>query len=176
MASRLLLEDGRREGMDAGHPFAPQYADEVAVTRVLPEGVGPGVLWWSTPEKSGGWWWLCLEDIPGTMPVLAPGTEDTVRAVEAVRWAGRVLTPSPLPGARPITDLAGRWFAGWATLSTDPPADLDPWAARHLERLVGVEQGWQDAADGTTLLHFDLRPDNMLARPGGPVVITPRRN
>ncbi|NXY97117.1 hypothetical protein HYE82_22625 [Streptomyces sp. BR123] len=123
------------KGMDAGHPFAPQYADEVTVTRILPEGVGPGVLWWSAPEESGGWWRLCLEDIPGTMPVLAPGAEDTVRAVEAVGRAGRALTPSPLSGARPITELAGRWLTGWAALSMDAPADLDSWAARHLEQL-----------------------------------------
>ncbi|GLF99456.1 phosphotransferase family protein [Streptomyces yaizuensis] len=94
MASRLLLDDGRTaflKGMSGDHPFAPQYADEITVTSALPDGVGPRVLWWATPDDSAGWWWLCLEDIPGTVPVLSPQAADTVKALAAVEQAGRLL-------------------------------------------------------------------------------------
>ncbi|MFI1887223.1 phosphotransferase family protein [Streptomyces jumonjinensis] len=174
VASRLLLEDGRRvfvKGMSGDHPFAPQYADEIAVTSVLPDGVGPRALWWATPEDSSGWWWLCLEDIPGTVPVLSPDSADTVMALAAVEQAGKLLTPSPLESARPITELVGRWLTGWSTLAARNPDDLDPWAARHLSALAGIEENWQQAAAGKTLLHWDLRPDNMLRREDGSVVI-----
>ncbi|WP_327255439.1 phosphotransferase family protein [Streptomyces sp. NBC_01244] len=174
VASRLLLDDGRRvflKGMNSDHPFAPQYADEIAVTSVLPAGVGPGVVWWAAPEESGGWWWLCLEDIPGAVPVLAPGSADTVAVLAAVEEAGKLLTPSPLDGAKPIADLIGRWLTGWSFLAGQVPSDLDPWAARHLGTLAAIEQDWQQAAEGNTLLHWDLRPDNMLRRENGRVVI-----
>ncbi|MFE7803811.1 phosphotransferase family protein [Streptomyces sp. NPDC057430] len=174
VASRLRLDDGRHvflKGMSADLPFAPQYADEVAVTSVLPEGVGPRVGWWANPGESGGWWWLCLEDIPGTMPVLAPDSADTEMALAAVEQAGKLLTPSPLDGAKPIADLVGRWLTGWSTLATQIPDDLDLWAARNLEALAAIEQDWQQEAGGNTLLHWDLRPDNMLRREDGTVVI-----
>ncbi|MEV7545591.1 phosphotransferase [Streptomyces sp. NPDC089915] len=174
VASRLCLDDGRRvflKGMDAEHPFASQYGDEVAVTSVLPDGVGPRVLWSAGPAESVGWWWLCLEDIPGTVPVLSPGSADTEMTLAAVEQAAKLLTPSPLDGAKPIAELVGRWLTGWSTLSAQIPDDLDPWAARHLEALAAIEQGWRQAAGGNTLLHWDLRPDNMLRREDGTVVI-----
>lgn len=168
MASRLLLDDGRRvflKGIDAAHPWAPQYADEIAVTTALPDGIGPDVRWSAAPEESGGWWWLCLEDVPGTHPVLAPGTPGTERAVAAVDRALSRLTPSPAGGTRPVAHVVGPWLTGWSALRTAPPAGLDPWAGRHLDRLAAIERDWWPASHGDTLLHWDLHTANMLHRP-----------
>ncbi|WP_327255464.1 hypothetical protein [Streptomyces sp. NBC_01244] len=79
--------------------------------------MGPDVVWWATPQESGGWWWLCLEDIPGAVPVLTPGSADTVAVLAAVEEAGKLLTPSPLEDAKPIADLVGRWLTGWSFCS-----------------------------------------------------------
>ncbi|MFJ7271875.1 hypothetical protein ACIQV3_35430 [Streptomyces sp. NPDC099050] len=168
LASRLLLEDGRRvflKGIHARHPWAPRYADEIAVTTALPAGTGPGVCWSAAPEESGGWWWLCLEDVPGTHPVLAPGATGTARAVAAVDRALRRHTPSPARGTRPVADVVGPWLTGWSALRTAPPAGLDPWAGRHLYRLAAIERDWWRASRGDTLLHWDLHTANMLHRP-----------
>ncbi|MFZ3474892.1 phosphotransferase family protein [Streptomyces sp. 4.24] len=170
VASRLLLDDGRRaflKGIHAAHPAAPQYADEIAVTTALPAGIGPGVRWSAAPEESGGWWWLCLEDVAGTHPVLAPGTADTRLAVDAVERAARRLTPSPAGGTRPVARVVGPWMTGWSALRTAPPAGLDPWARRHLDLLARIERDWWPASVGDTLLHWDLHPANMLRRPAG---------
>ncbi|MFD5143564.1 phosphotransferase [Streptomyces sp. NPDC058401] len=168
LASRLLLADGRRvflKGIHAAHPWAPRYADEIAVTTALPAGIGPRVWWTAAPEESGGWWWLCLEDVPGTHPVLAPGAAGTERAVAAVETALRRLTPSPVGGTRPAVRVVGPWLTGWSALRTAPPAGLDPWARRRLDRLAAIERDWWPASHGDTLLHWDLHTANMLHRP-----------
>ena len=42
---------------------------------------------------------------------------------------------------------------------------VDPWAQRHLTELVALEAVSPDATTGTTLLHTDLRADNILLTP-----------
>ncbi|MDG4857020.1 phosphotransferase [Streptomyces sp. T-3] len=175
LASRLLLTDGRRmflKGMDGSHPFAPQYADEVAITSALPEGVGPRVLWWAAPCEDMEWWLLCLEDVPGSPPDLSPAEDaDTEAVVKAVERAGKMLTPCPVDAAHPIGDILGRWFTGWRDLAEEGVEDLDPWAARNLTALASVELQWQPEAAGDSLIHWDLRPDNMIRRPDGSVLL-----
>jgi aminoglycoside phosphotransferase (APT) family kinase protein len=39
---------------------------------------------------------------------------------------------------------------------------LDPWAACHLDELVALEQRWAEAAQGDSLVHGDVRADNIL--------------
>jgi hypothetical protein len=40
--------------------------------------------------------------------------------------------------------------------------ELDPWVTENLDRLATLEAGWAEAAAGDTLLHADLRADNIL--------------
>src|SRR5262249_3621180 len=54
--------------------------------------------------------------------------------------------------------------------STADPDTLDEWTRAHLADLIALESEWQQAAAGDTLLHLDLRADNMLIRPDGEVV------
>jgi aminoglycoside phosphotransferase (APT) family kinase protein len=46
---------------------------------------------------------------------------------------------------------------------------LDPWSQRHLDELVALEARVADAVAGQTLLHLDLRADNILLTPDGRV-------
>src|SRR5438552_9903126 len=39
---------------------------------------------------------------------------------------------------------------------------LDPWSRLHLDQLADLEATWADHAAGDTLLHADLRADNLL--------------
>ncbi|WP_078894316.1 phosphotransferase [Streptomyces sp. CT34] len=174
LACRLQLADGRRaflKGIDGDHPFAPQYRSEVEITPLIPEGIGPKVLWSTTPEEGAGWWLLCLEDLPGGNPTLAPGSAATAAVIEAVEKAGKALTPAPLADAEPITKRVGSWLTGWANLAASPTDDLDPWAVRNLDRLAEAEPLWQSAAGGETFIHWDLRPDNFVLRADGTAVI-----
>jgi aminoglycoside phosphotransferase (APT) family kinase protein len=75
--------------------------------------------------------------------------------------------------------LVGSNPDGPADPRRDGPADPDPdllaglddWSARHLDRLAELEPRWTDAAAGTTLLHGDLRADNMLITEDGVVFV-----
>ena len=55
-------------------------------------------------------------------------------------------------------------FSGWRSLAADPAlaARLDPWSRANVDRLAALEADWAIAARGTTLLHGDLRADNIL--------------
>jgi Ser/Thr protein kinase RdoA (MazF antagonist) len=48
---------------------------------------------------------------------------------------------------------------------------LDEWSRRHLDEVAELEAGWPDAAAGDTLLHADLRADNVLLGPDGVVFV-----
>jgi hypothetical protein len=47
-------------------------------------------------------------------------------------------------------------------LGVDTLKDLDPWVVRHLDTLAELESRWMEASVGNTLLHSDLRADNIL--------------
>ena len=69
--------------------------------------------------------------------------------------------------------MVGEYFAeefrGWRELAGGEPRSgldlLDPWALRHLDALAQLEGGWAEAGAGDTLLHADLRADNILVTP-----------
>jgi hypothetical protein len=77
-----------------------------------------------------------------------------------------------VPGVPSAADNLAGDFAGWDRIAADPPADLDPWLAEHLDDLrAAADRGLAALATGDTLVHFDIRADNMLIRPDGRVVI-----
>jgi aminoglycoside phosphotransferase (APT) family kinase protein len=51
------------------------------------------------------------------------------------------------------------------------PAGLDEWSSRNLNRLAELESGWPDAVHGSTLLHCDVRSDNLLVTAAGVVFV-----
>ena len=84
--------------------------------------------------------------------------------MQALSSLHRDLTPSPLPSLTPLAGYARHLFGGWAELAAmdTPPAALDEWARSHLERLAELESGWPAACEGPTLVHGDVRADNVL--------------
>ena len=81
------------------------------------------------------------------------------------------LTPSPVRGLRAARDRLNDNFSGWDRIALDPPADLDPWAGRHLDRLLALAARARSALTGDTLVHTDLRADNLLLTPEGRVMV-----
>jgi hypothetical protein len=166
VASRLVLTDGRRvfvKGMPAAHALAGTYRAEAAVLTRLPEQVpAPRLL----RVVDGEWIVLVLEDIDGMQPSLRPGSPDLAAVLAALGTAARTLTPCPLPDAPGVLDDLGPLLRGWTSLSAAPPENLDPWARRHLDSLAAMETAWHPWAEGDTLLHNDVRPDNMIRRVG----------
>jgi aminoglycoside phosphotransferase (APT) family kinase protein len=173
IATRLRLADGRRAFVKAvgphPNPDSPAiHRGEARIAAALPRSAPAArLLWWL---ERRGWVALAFEDVDGTHPVLPWRRQELRRVLGMVAAMGAALTPAP-PGIPPIAERLRDSFRGWRRLAaahadgTDDLTGLDPWAARHLDRLAELEAAWPPAAAGPTLLHADLRADNLLLTP-----------
>jgi aminoglycoside phosphotransferase (APT) family kinase protein len=163
LAARIRTKDGRRCFVKAvselANPDTPDlHRREAEVVAALPhEAPVPRLLW---SYDSGGWVALGFEDVEGSTPA-QPWRESELRlVVDALHRLQDALTPTPIDSA-----TAGDGFAthirGWSELRA-ARAPLETWAARHLDRLVDLEAQAPAATAGETLLHFDVRADNMI--------------
>jgi aminoglycoside phosphotransferase (APT) family kinase protein len=108
------------------------------------------------------WIALLLTDVAGAHPDLPwqPGQLATVMA--AIDRLAAALTPAPI-GLTAVGLRLDRMLHGWRDLAAEGgAAGLDPWSAANLPRLAALEATWADHSVGTTLLHGDLRADNLL--------------
>lgn len=175
LASRLVLADGRRVFAKAisadRNPRSPElYRREIAVMSALPDGLPAPQLRWSHDDDD--WVMLVLDDIDGVMPDVPWRPEQLTRVLAALEQLADDLTPTPIP-AMPIVDDLSENFRSWAACAADPnlTSRLNPWAQQHLAWLVELESGWADAARGDTLLHADLRADNLLITTDNQVLV-----
>jgi aminoglycoside phosphotransferase (APT) family kinase protein len=93
-----------------------------------------------------------------------PEKRSCVNVAAAIANLSDTLTPSPLP--RSALGTASDHFAmricGWAEIAAEKPAGVDGWSLRHLDKLVALESQAPAAVEGKTLVHFDVRADNLL--------------
>ncbi|WP_370973855.1 phosphotransferase family protein [Amycolatopsis sp. cg9] len=166
LASRLALSDGRRVFAKAisadQNPRAPRlYRREIEVMRSLPASVPAPRLRWSYDD--GKWVMLVLDDVDGAMLATPWRPGQFARVMSALERLADGLTPAPVPAMSIVDDLAEN-FRSWHAIGADPQlaSRLDEWARANLTRLAELESGWASAARGDTLLHADLRADNLL--------------
>ena len=178
LAARLRTRDGRRVFVKAigpePNPDSPaMHRREVEVVRALPSEAPVPRLLWSYDEGEEGWVVLVFEDVDGRSPAEPWRPEELDRVLDALTALADLLTPSPLPRKKIGSPKDWPIVAGghWRKLAEGPPARLDNWSARHLDRLAELEADAPDAAAGDTLLHLDLRADNLLLTPDRVVVV-----
>jgi aminoglycoside phosphotransferase (APT) family kinase protein len=166
LAARLRTADGGRLFVKAvgasPNPHAVElHRREARVAAALPMSVPAPRLRWVLDE--GDWVVLAFDDVGGTTPQLPWRAEDLERVLAAVTELADALTPSPLP-AEPAGELLGPMLMRWRDLSRHPDdlARLDPAWRRRLDELVELEGRWPDAAGGESLVHLDLRADNIV--------------
>ncbi|MFI7222614.1 aminoglycoside phosphotransferase family protein [Nonomuraea angiospora] len=163
-AVRLRADNGRRVFVKAVGPepnadSVRLYRAELEIAAALPDSVpAPRLL---TGFELEGWVALVFEDVEGASPELPWRRDQLDRVLGAVRRMSAELTPAPI-AAPPIAGALDSSFRGWRRLLEEDTAGLDPWALRHLDELAELESGWAAAAAGDTLLHRDLRADNIL--------------
>lgn len=163
-AVRLRAADGRRLFVKAVGPepnpdSAGIYRAEARIAAALPASV-PAPRLIATFEVDG-WVVLAFEDIEGRHPAMPWRRDELDRVTAAVARMSAELTPAPM-AAPPIAEAFEGSFDGWRRLRGADTAGLDPWAVRHLDALAELESGWARAAEGDTLLHGDVRADNVL--------------
>lgn len=175
-AGIVHLDGGGREFVKAAcsdlHPVAANsYRSETKVLASLPVGVPAPALRWTA--EAAGWVALGIDVVEGTMPGLpwTPSTLDS--AVQACEQSAIALDPSPLGLELPRLAeemTVGQPFTGWfARLARGEVGSdaLTSWARRSATDLQHLVDAAVDAIDGDTACHGDLRPDNMIADPGG---------
>lgn len=170
LAARLRTSNNSRVFVKAVpgtvNPDSPDiYRREIRVVSQLPEGLPVPSLLWSFDEGPDGWVVLCFEDVAGWHPTL-PWRDGELRAViDALDDMLVRLTPSPL-ATHAAGEHIGAW-AGWCHLRERPLPGLDAWMVDHLDDLVALEQSVADATLGTSLVHLDIRADNLLFSDAG---------
>ena len=169
VAARVRLSDGRRAFVKAAglapNPDSPvMHRREGEVAAALPPAVpAPRLL---GTYDDGDWVALMFEDIAGRQPRLPWRRAELDRVLDLLTGLARALTPSPLALAS-VAERHGDEWSGFRELaaahaSGDALADLDPWIARNVARLAELEAAWPLAAAGDTLVHVDIRADNLL--------------
>jgi hypothetical protein len=169
-ASRLTLTDGRRVFVKAvsgaqNRESPAIYRQEARYAAALPAEVPAPRLLWTFDDDD--WVALAFEDIEGRPPSLPWQPDELGRVLEAIAALPAALTPPPFE-APTLGDAFARAFSGWRRLATkerERAVELDPWAQANLDRLAELEDAWQAGAGGGTLLHSDLRADNILLTP-----------
>lgn len=173
-ADRVRTADGRCAFVKAVSPAqnerSPElHRQEARVTAALPASVpAPQFL---GCYDDGEWVALVLQDIEGRHPATPWVSDELDRVLTVLDDLAGSLTPPPLPGLETAADLLAEDFGGWRRISADPPADLDPWTARHLDELRALADRGLAALTGDTLVHTDIRADNVLLSPDGTVTI-----
>ncbi len=173
VAARVLLADGRRcfvkaVGPDRNPDSAGIHRRELRIISGMPHDVPAPRLLWSHDEGEAGWVALAFEDIEGEHPRQPWDLGELNCVLDALVRLGERLTPSPL--AEGVAPMASDAFPhkGWRNLQREGGrrvSSLAPWFRSNLDRLTELEAGVPDAVAGETLLHFDIRADNLLLTP-----------
>lgn len=169
-ASVLVCEDGSRHfvkaaSVKAQRMFADAYREEARKLAALPVGVpAPRLLW----HLDDDWVVLGIAYAEGRPPQRPWVGEELDALLDALEVVADETTPPPdaLHLDAASEDLAGL-PAGWAQVREHRP-DLDPDHVAEAEALAGR---LAEVVDGDTLVHTDIRSDNVILGPDGRAVV-----
>ena len=128
---------------------------------LITDGRLPAPRLWGTVDLPP-WFALVTDLVDGYQPAVPWQDSELKRVLAAVDQLADTLTPAPV-GVATFAEKHAANFSGWRTLAAQPPGDeLDPWSRTHLSDLAALEATWVRYAAGSTLLHCDIRADNLL--------------
>ncbi len=145
------------------NPDSPgMHRREILISSALP--ISPRFPRLRDRYDDGDWVALAFDVVAGSPPRHPWQADELDTVLAALSAMHDELTPSPAPALEPLADYARTLFGGWAELAgrETTPRELPPWAAVHLPRLAELESGWPAACAGSTLVHGDVRADNVL--------------
>jgi hypothetical protein len=169
LASVLTTEDGGRAFVKAASTkaqrmFSEAYREEARKLLALPDAAPAARLLWTLDVDD--WFVLGLEHVESRQPRRPWRTTDLDASLDALELVADLLTPAPVAlGLDPVeTDFAA--FPGyWDDLRTSRP-DLS-----RLEEAAALAGRFREVVGGDTLVHTDVRDDNILIRPDGSAVL-----
>ncbi len=151
-------------GPEPNPTSAAFHRREAVVAAALPTDAPTSRFRWSWDTGPDGWMVLAFDAIDGRSPAMPWLPDELELVLTGLDRLSTLLTPSPVPatavgGIEEWGGLAGGW---WRRAVLFQPDGLDDWSIRHAAALAELERTAPDAAKGETLLHLDLRADNML--------------
>lgn len=171
-ADRVVAANGARAFVKAVHadhnPRTPEmHRTEARVAAAFPPGFpAPALLGCLDAD---GWVALAFADVDGRHP-RTPWTADELDAtLGTLGELARMGTPAPIDDLPTLPEQLADDFAAWERVAADPPADLDPWLAERLPELTERAAAGAAALAGDTLVHMDVRADNVLLDHAGRV-------
>lgn len=176
VAARCQLRDGRRCFIKcvspSQNPLSPaMHRREAKVAALLPASLdAPRLL---QVVDDGEWVTLVFEEVDGAPPAqpwTLDGLASTFRALDDLVEAA---TPCPVPDLPSFAQQHEASFTGFRRFASgeSSAANLDEWTKHNLPLLAELESEWQEAAAGDSLVHSDVRADNLLVRPDGTMVL-----
>ena len=160
-ASVLVCEDGSRHfvkaaSVKAQRLFADSYREEARKLTALPASVpAPRLLW----HLDDDWVALGIEYVAARAPHRPWQLPDLDALLDALEQSADALTPPPaaLTLDEAVDDFAPM-LAGWPSIH-DTRTDLDP---AHLVEAEALARRYAEVCSGDTLVHTDIRSDNVL--------------
>jgi aminoglycoside phosphotransferase len=115
-------------------------------------------------SDDGDWAVLIFEKVDGRAPSEPWIDTELDLVLRHLAALHEMLTPCPVPEIETTATYFSAMFTGWRSLAAAVSVSplLDEWSRRHLEHLADLESRWNDAALGETLVHGDIRSDNVL--------------
>lgn len=175
LAARLRLGDGGSVFVKAAgpepNPDTPEvHRAEVKLARELPEGIPTPRLLWTLDE--GGWVVLAFEDIEGQPPQMPWRQDELSQVLVLIEELSVRLTPSPI-STRLLSEALANPFNSWRRLleESESHSRIDPRALARLDHFASLEENWALGSSGETLIHLDIRADNLIMTPSGPYVV-----
>ena len=162
-ASVLTCADGSRHFVKAAsnaaqRMFAASYREEARKLRALPEAIPAPRLQW---VMDGDWVVLGLEYVESRAPRRPWRGDELDRCLDALEEVADRLTPVPAGLALdPVAVELADWPAFWDHVRTT--RDLP-----HAEEAAALAASFPEVVGGETLVHTDVRDDNVLLTPDG---------
>lgn len=163
LASVVTCADGSRHFLKAASTKAQKvaadaYRIEARRLRTLPPTVPAPRLQWT--HESDDWIVLGIEYVEGRAPVRPWTPTDLAACSDMLVAAAAELTPAPGLGLPTYAEELGSWADLWATRLADLP---------HAAECAALTARIGEVSAGETLVHCDLRDDNLLLGAAGEV-------
>ncbi|MGB7341346.1 MAG: phosphotransferase [Phototrophicaceae bacterium] len=172
VAARLYTADERcfflkAMGTDLNSSSVNFHRKEIKINKAFPtNSVAPKLLWSYDDAEDTEWVALLFDNVDGENPATPWQNNDLQRVMIALGELSDVLTPSPIQSLPSASDYFSQRINGWQRIQSGAALikvdQLDDWSKRHLDALCEREKKAPDAVAGHTLVHFDIRADNIV--------------
>lgn len=169
-ASVLTCADGSRHFVKAAshkaqRMFAAAYREEARKLAALPAAApAPRLLWTHDDED----WMVLATEYVAARPPVRPWRDDDLTACVAMadRMAGALTPPPAALALTAAVEEFAEWPAYWDAVRAVPPGPTE-----HVEEAAALATRFGEVVGGDTLVHTDIRDDNLLLSADGRVLL-----